>query len=133
MLRGKMDRSRTAKFAAAFFTAEIRAWHGEEPLWKVLWVYGVATSVVIVEVVRRTEPDMALVPCFAPVDASCTIFSSCALRGALSEARDAFLTALDGHTLLDLVRPRASLRKLLSFNPNGRTAAAQTSRSIRRA
>ena len=53
MLRGKMDRSRIAKFAAKFFTAEIRAWHGEEPLWKVFWVYGVATSVTIVAPLRR--------------------------------------------------------------------------------
>jgi Rrf2 family nitric oxide-sensitive transcriptional repressor len=90
-------------------------------------------DIVIGEVVRRTEPDMALVPCFAPVDASCTIFPSCALRGVLLEARDAFLSALDGCTLADLVRPRAPLRKLLSFKPNGRTAAAQTSRSVRRA
>jgi Rrf2 family transcriptional regulator, nitric oxide-sensitive transcriptional repressor len=90
-------------------------------------------DIVIGEVVRRTEPDMALVPCFAPNNASCAIFSSCALRGVLSKARDAFLSALDGHTLADLVRPRAPLRKLLSFNPNGRTAAAQTSRSVRRA
>jgi Rrf2 family nitric oxide-sensitive transcriptional repressor len=90
-------------------------------------------DIVIGEVVRRTEPDMALVPCFAPDDASCTILPCCALRGVLSEARDAFLSALDGHTLADLVRPRAPLRKLLSFNPNGRTAAAQTSRSVRRA
>src|ERR1035441_203616 len=56
-----------------------------------------------------------------------------ALRVVLSKARDAFFSALDGHTLADLVRPRAPLRKLLSFNPNGRTAAAQTSRSVRRA
>jgi hypothetical protein len=35
------------KFAADFFAAEIRAWRGEEPLWKVFWVYGVATSVTI--------------------------------------------------------------------------------------
>ena len=90
-------------------------------------------DIVIGEVVRRTEPDMAIVPCFAPDDASCTILPSCALRGVLSKARDAFLSALDGHTLADLVRPRAPLRKLLSFNPNGRTAAAQTSRSVRRA
>jgi Rrf2 family nitric oxide-sensitive transcriptional repressor len=90
-------------------------------------------DIVIGEVVRRTEPDMAIVPCFASDDASCTILPSCALRGVLSKARDAFLSMLDGHTLSDLVRPRASLRKLLSFNPNGRTAAAQTSRSIRRA
>jgi Rrf2 family nitric oxide-sensitive transcriptional repressor len=90
-------------------------------------------DIVIGEVVRRTEPDMAIVPCFAPDDASCTILPSCALRDVLSEARDAFLSALDGHTLADLVRPRAPLRKLLSFNPNGRTAGAQTSRSVRRA
>ena len=88
-------------------------------------------DIVIGEVVRRTEPDMAIVRCFAPDDASCTILPSCALRGVLSEARDAFLSALDGHTLADLVRPRAPLRKLLSFNPNGRKAAAQTSRSVR--
>jgi hypothetical protein len=71
MLRGKMDRSRIAKFAAEFFTAEIRAWHGEEPLWKVFWVYGVATSVTIVAlyVVAFYDGYMALrqvlLPCFA--------------------------------------------------------------------
>ena len=48
MLRGKMGRSRIAKFVADFFAAEIRVWHGEEPLWKVFWVYGVATSATIV-------------------------------------------------------------------------------------
>jgi Rrf2 family nitric oxide-sensitive transcriptional repressor len=89
-------------------------------------------DIVIGEVVRRTEPDMALVPCFASEDASCTILASCALRGALAKARDAFLSTLDGCTLADLVSPRASLRKLLFFNPNGRTAA-QISRSARRA
>ena len=89
-------------------------------------------DIVIGEVVRRTEPDMELVPCFAPNDASCTIFPSCALRGALSGARDAFFAALDRHTLADLVRPRTPLRKLLSFDSNGK-AAAQISRPARRA
>ena len=37
-------------------------------------------DIVLGEVVRRTEPDMALVPCFAPDDASCAIFPSCAVR-----------------------------------------------------
>lgn len=37
-------------------------------------------DVVIGEVVRRTEPDMTLVPCFAPDDGSCAIFPSCAVR-----------------------------------------------------
>ena len=70
------------------------------------------------DVVRHTEPDMALVPCFAADSASCAIFSGCALRGALSGARDAFLSALDGYTLADLVRSRAPLRRLLAFKPD---------------
>ncbi len=85
-------------------------------------------DIVLGAVVRHTEPDMTLVPCFAPDDASCTIFPSCALRGALSEARDAFLAALDKHTLADLVRSRAPLQKLLSFNPTGRVAAQRLAR-----
>jgi len=47
MWRGKTGRSKAAKSATDFFATEIRAWHGEEPLWKVFWVYGVATSVTI--------------------------------------------------------------------------------------
>src|ERR1035437_395794 len=70
-------------------------------------------DIVIGEVVRRTEPDMALVPCFAPVDASCPIFSSCALRGLLSEARDAFLSALDGHTDRKSTRLNSQSRQYL--------------------
>lgn len=77
-------------------------------------------DIVIGEVVRRTEPDMALVPCFAPENESCAIFPNCALRGALSKARDAFLSALDGHTLADLIRSRAPLRRLLAFKPDGK-------------
>ena len=85
-------------------------------------------DIVLGEVVRRTEPDMALVPCLAPNDASCAIYSSCALRGVLSEAGDAFLLVLDKHTLADLVHPRAPLQKLLSFKSNGRTAARRLAR-----
>ena len=71
MWRGKMGRSRIMKFAADFFAAEIRAWRGEEPLWKVFWVYGVATSVTIVTVYvvafydGRMALRQVLLPCFA--------------------------------------------------------------------
>jgi len=44
----RLGSSKVAKFAADFFAAEVRAWRGGEPLWKVFWVYGVATSVAIV-------------------------------------------------------------------------------------
>lgn len=85
-------------------------------------------DIVLGEVVRRTEPDMALVPCLAPDDTSCAIYPSCTLRGVLSEAGDAFLSVLDERTLADLVRPRAPLQKLLSFKPNGRIAALRPAR-----
>ena len=85
-------------------------------------------DIVLGEVVRRTEPEMALVPCFDPADVSCAIFSGCVLRGVLSEARGAFLATLDRHTLADLVRPRASLQKSLAFKPNARTAGQRAAR-----
>ena len=37
-------------------------------------------GVVLGDVVRYTEPDMVLVPCFDPGGVSCAIFQSCALR-----------------------------------------------------
>ena len=66
------------------------------------------------DVVRRTEPDMALVPCFEPAQAPCPIVAACGLRGALYEARQAFLAVLDRYSLADLVRQRAELAALLS-------------------
>jgi Rrf2 family nitric oxide-sensitive transcriptional repressor len=71
------------------------------------------------EVVRHTEPDLALVPCFSPAASPCAIRRCCALQGALDEARRAFLDVLDRYTLADLVRPRAPLQALLSMLPPG--------------
>ena len=39
--RGRSCREIGADLLRAFFSTEIRAWQGEEPLWKVFWVYGV--------------------------------------------------------------------------------------------
>lgn len=66
-------------------------------------------------IVRGTEPDMALVTCFPPVEARCAIKNCCVLRGALEEAGAAFMTALDAYSLADLVRPRRRLRAALAF------------------
>lgn len=72
------------------------------------------------EVVRQTEPDMALVPCFgtaeAPAGAPCPIVPACGLRGVLGEAMQAFLAVLDRYTLADLTRQRAGLRTLLGLD-----------------
>ena len=76
------------------------------------------------EVVRRTEPDMALVPCFKPVDAPCAIRPCCVLRSALDRALVAFVEVLDGYTLGDLVQPRAPLRALLAVTPVDATSPA---------
>ena len=66
-------------------------------------------TIILGEVVRRTEPDMALVPCFKPIDAFCAIQPSCVLRGALQRAQAAFIDVLDGYSLNDLVQPRTRL------------------------
>ena len=71
MLRRQLGSSMVTRFAADFFAAEVRAWRGQEPLWKVFWVYGVATSVTIVTfyVVAfyggRLALRQVLLPCFA--------------------------------------------------------------------
>jgi len=60
-----------ADFAAAFFAAELRAWRGQQPLWKVFWVYGVAASAALIALyviafyLKRVELRQILLPCFA--------------------------------------------------------------------
>ena len=57
------------------------------------------------DVVRATEPDFALVECFA-ADNHCRITPRCRLKGVLKEALGAFAATLDRYTLADLtLRP----------------------------
>jgi Rrf2 family nitric oxide-sensitive transcriptional repressor len=72
------------------------------------------SEIRIGDVVRFAEPDMALVPCFEPVNAACVITPACKLKRALGEAGDAFLAVLDGYTLADLTGNRAILASLLA-------------------
>lgn len=53
-------------------------------------------------VVRATEPDFALVECFATHN-RCTITGRCRLPGVLNEALGAFLATLDGYSLADIL------------------------------
>ena len=69
------------------------------------------------EVVRHTEPDMAIVQCFKPLSAPCTIRPCCVLRRAMEKAHDAFIGVLDSYTLGDLVQPRGRLVNLLGISP----------------
>lgn len=67
-------------------------------------------SISLGDVVRYTEPDMALVVCFEPVGERCAIRRCCVLRDALKRSRGAFLDILDGYSLADLARPRRRSR-----------------------
>jgi Rrf2 family nitric oxide-sensitive transcriptional repressor len=73
-------------------------------------------AIVLAEVVRYTEPDMAIVQCFKPLDAPCAIRPCCVLRRALEKARDAFMAVLEEYTLADLVQPRQRLAGLLGIS-----------------
>ena len=76
-----------------------------------------AKTIRLGEVVRYTEPDMAIVMCFDPINADCAILPSCVLRRALERARRAFLEVLDDYTLSDLIRPRGPLQSMLAIEP----------------
>ena len=65
-------------------------------------------------VVRRTEPDMALVACFES-DHNCPIDSCCVLQRVMRDALAAFVAVLDRYTLADLVAPRLALAELLGL------------------
>jgi len=72
---GLAIRSRIADFIADFFAAELRAWRGEQPLWKVFWLYGVATSSALITIyvtaffIDRVVLRQVLLLCFAPYTA----------------------------------------------------------------
>ncbi|MBN8874661.1 MAG: Rrf2 family transcriptional regulator [Rhodospirillales bacterium] len=65
-------------------------------------------------VVRRTEPDMDLVPCFGS-STGCRIQPACGLAVVLSEALAAFLAVLDRHTLADLLQEPERITPLLGI------------------
>ncbi len=75
---------------------------------------------IVGAVLRRTEPDLEIVPCFCPAGA-CAIQPACVLQGALREALEAFLAVLDRITLADLVRPKQRLADLLKIVPAAAT------------
>ena len=74
-----------------------------------------SSQIVVGEVVRKMEPDFAVVECQNPAG-YCRITPSCVLRSAMREAVQAFLGKLDQYTLEDLLRPKSKLRHLLGVN-----------------
>lgn len=66
------------------------------------------------DVVRATEPDFALVECFA-TGSQCTITNQCRLPNVLNEALSAFISTLGRYTLADIM-----LSKRDFTSPSGR-------------
>ena len=80
-------------------------------------------EIVLGRLVRETEPDMALVPCFDPSNAVCVLTPACKLRGALQRAQSAFLEVLDGYSLADLTDNADALRELFAQVPTSKAIA----------
>lgn len=72
-----------------------------------------ADQIVVGDVVRSTEDNMALVECFDPETNRCPIAPACALAPALDQALGAFLAVLDRFTLADLTAKPRSLTRLM--------------------
>lgn len=72
-----------------------------------------AKAILIGDVVRIMENDLALVECYRDAN-QCLITPACRLKAVFSEAMDAFLVILDRHTLEDLVVRNPGLRNLLA-------------------
>ena len=66
-------------------------------------------DIVVGAVVRDTEQDCSLVPCFRD-PAACPISAFCQLAPVLSDALAAFLHVLDGKTLGDLLAEQQQMR-----------------------
>jgi Rrf2 family nitric oxide-sensitive transcriptional repressor len=82
-----------------------------------------ASEIRLGQVIRATEPDFALVECFATGN-QCIITGCCRLPRILRQALDAFLDTLDQHTLASVaLRPRDFRAMLLPVQ-----ASAQDSR-----
>lgn len=69
------------------------------------------------ELLRFTEPDMDIVPCFSPDNQDCPLRRACRLKGALDKARQAFLAVLDEYTLADLTSATDPMRSFLGLPP----------------
>ena len=71
-----------------------------------------AAGIGLGEVVRATEPELALVECQA--GAWCAIDGACRLHGIMDEAVAGMFAVLDRYTLADVARPqsRVLLRRL---------------------
>lgn len=75
-----------------------------------------AGTIRIGDVVRLTEPDFAVVECFATGN-QCVLTRTCKLSGMLGEAIGSFLSTLDRYTLADIVLAPTAFATILPDAP----------------
>jgi Rrf2 family nitric oxide-sensitive transcriptional repressor len=83
-----------------------------------------AESVVIGEVVRRTEDGLSVVECLDPETNTCPLTDRCRMSQVLRRATDAFLDVLDRLTLADVAGNEADFRALLDGGAPARPVRA---------
>ena len=76
-------------------------------------------------VVRHTESDFHLVECFDPATDTCPITPACKLKNILQDARNSFLSILDGYTLADLLAVPERKQRLIQLWMNASREAEQ--------
>ena len=67
--------------------------------------------------IRTLEAEHAMVECFRADGGCCALAAGCGLRGILNAAREAFLAALDRHTLADCLPAGGLLHLMASQRP----------------
>lgn len=80
-------------------------------------------SIVVGDVIRATEPDFALVECFATGN-QCIVTGCCKLPSVLNEALKAFIATLDRYTVADLMLKKSDFsipKRARSFGTRGPT------------
>lgn len=80
------------------------------------------SEINIADVIRATEDNLAIVPCFEPGHRNCPIAPACGLAPALDEALTSFFTTLRKYTLQDFLHNAAELRQSLEVEEHETTA-----------
>lgn len=82
-----------------------------------------AADITLFDVIRVTEDSFAMAECFENDAADCPLVSSCALNAAWREALNAFLAALENHTIADLSAARFNIADRLGIGEGIRAAS----------
>lgn len=83
-------------------------------------------TIRIGDVVRATETDFRLVECFDEASNACTLSPHCRLKHVFEDALAGYFKALDGATLADMTRGRATAAGRSNSAPPGRSLATVT-------